>query len=889
MGEELASKIQSYLLFVIVALLPFSVSAATQSIQTPEELISINKSMTTPVPVDNKSIAENNSGFIVDPDFFNGIINNDDVLLKMLSTTIGEPIDQIRSTAFLAQTASNQSSTTLVTKVITSLSTIAALFAAVMITFVMGVSVLQQARTGTFLGKWDSWFVPMRIVGSGALIVPIPKFGFLNGIQVIITVLFIFGIGAANYVSNMVAEYSFTETLIQPEVPETTTTLPTKILLGQICSKYYQGANPGYTIAVKYGDVETKTINPTNTAAVQRVFAKDAIITNITWEATKKEGGSFVESLLSSAAKMALPTSLIPSSNKTPCGTITLTKHFKTNRTTTLGKNAYQKYKESINPNLKTLAQNLEPIAEWFYQKWSNNKKDNTLISVTDNQGKTFDIPIDSNNVPGILKNILKRFNTSLIGSATNIKADIDDFEKSSFTSAMEKMKNGGFTLLGVYYMAISQRQNTLNDIITESSKIDVESTEIEVSDLNLTDKDKKGFFEIKEAYGNIPISTSPIEFTKADIAGGFEGALQKAQSWFIGGMMWIFTRENANGTVDPMITIRSTGNFIVGVAGTLYTLAIFSGGIAESLGLVSLGASSGWSWSVGTALASGLGTIINLLFGIGLIMAVLIPMLPFLMMTMGVIGLVIYYLEALAGSSFWIAYHAHPEGDDFYGKAASGYPIVMTLTLRPLFMVVGFVAGMAIFRVGAQLFQSVFESAFIMATSGGFSMGFSTIIGSIVIYMGFYIVLAYKSFQLTYEFPNFVNRWLGFSDHSDLGEEKGKEIMAGYFAGAGHRLPASGGLDPNAGGGGNGGGGNGGGGNGGGGNGGGGNGGGGSGRTQDKMLSSSAGAGNKINQSQGGAPQGASSSSMNWGGKKLTLQQTKGRFFERGRGHRSI
>jgi len=27
----------------------------------------------------------------------------------------------------------------------------------------------------------------------------------------------------------------------------------------------------------------------------------------------------------------------------------------------------------------------------------------------------------------------------------------------------------------------------------------------------------------------------------------------------------------------------------------------------------------------------------------------------------------------------------------------------------------------------------------------------------------------------------------------------------------------------------------------------------------------------------------------MNWGGKKLTLQQTKGRFFERGRGHRSI
>lgn len=55
---------------------------------------------------------------------------------------------------------------------------------------------------------------------------------------------------------------------------------------------------------------------------------------------------------------------------------------------------------------------------------------------------------------------------------------------------------------------------------------------------------------------------------------------------------------------------------------------------------------------------------------------------------------------------------HVHPEGHEVTGQGASGYPIMLTLVLRPAFMIGGLVAAMAIIRVmGWFLNQTLFDT----------------------------------------------------------------------------------------------------------------------------------------------------------------------------------
>src|SRR5206468_79954 len=64
--------------------------------------------------------------------------------------------------------------------------------------------------------------------------------------------------------------------------------------------------------------------------------------------------------------------------------------------------------------------------------------------------------------------------------------------------------------------------------------------------------------------------------------------------------------------------------------------------------------------------------------FGVGIMMAFVIPMLPFTLTIGSIVGWLMALFSAVVAGPVWLAGHLHPEGDDIAGKGVGGYMILL-------------------------------------------------------------------------------------------------------------------------------------------------------------------------------------------------------------------
>jgi len=167
--------------------------------------------------------------------------------------------------------------------------------------------------------------------------------------------------------------------------------------------------------------------------------------------------------------------------------------------------------------------------------------------------------------------------------------------------------------------------------------------------------------------------------------------------------------------------------------------------------------------------------TVLFMMLALGFMYANIIPALPYIMWSLAMIGYLIYVIESLVAANFWIAMKTHPEGEGLIGRAASGYPILMTLILYPILMVVGLIAGMALVRVGGWFINATLWTALNDMNADGVNV--FSLLGDLVVYAIINMVMVYKSFSLTYDLPQSVLRWMGVgSQFADLGEKEGQQ-----------------------------------------------------------------------------------------------------------------
>ena len=228
----------------------------------------------------------------------------------------------------------------------------------------------------------------------------------------------------------------------------------------------------------------------------------------------------------------------------------------------------------------------------------------------------------------------------------------------------------------------------------------------------------------------------------------------------------------------------------------------------------------------------------IGVMLSIGFTTAYYIPVLPYMIFTLGSLAWFISVIEAMVAAPLVALGVTHPEGHEAFGKGESAVMILMNVFLRPSMMVIGFITGIAMTYVSVWLLNAGYEhaTAFIQADSSykgptwgeylaGASAGvFDLFTGAsisvptatqtgtstelltggytswagvfafffvVLIYVSTYITLVQRSFTLITYLPDKVLRWIGGAPESigqeaqQWGEEtKGKVSEAGKETG---------------------------------------------------------------------------------------------------------
>jgi defect-in-organelle-trafficking protein DotA len=129
---------------------------------------------------------------------------------------------------------------------------------------------------------------------------------------------------------------------------------------------------------------------------------------------------------------------------------------------------------------------------------------------------------------------------------------------------------------------------------------------------------------------------------------------------------------------------------------------------------------------------------LIGALFVSGYVFAVYIPLIPYLIFTFAAIGWLISVLEAVVAAPLVAAHITHPEGHDLLGKAEQAVILMMGVFLRPVVMIIGFLAAMVMSHVILRIINAGFGHVIMSSrvTSGdGEAVWLISIIGVIVIY----------------------------------------------------------------------------------------------------------------------------------------------------------
>ncbi|WP_186201733.1 DotA/TraY family protein [Burkholderia gladioli] len=141
--------------------------------------------------------------------------------------------------------------------------------------------------------------------------------------------------------------------------------------------------------------------------------------------------------------------------------------------------------------------------------------------------------------------------------------------------------------------------------------------------------------------------------------------------------------------------------------------------------------------------------------------LAVYLPMIPTLMWYTAVFSWVVTLAEAVIAAPIWMCMHLHPAGEET-GKAASGYSLILSLTVRPALMVLGLCMAIEILPLAGGFVMGTFAIAFHMSvTSGHFDGLFITLAGC-VMFVTTMVLIIRKTFSLIHVIPDQILTWIG-------------------------------------------------------------------------------------------------------------------------------
>ena len=240
-------------------------------------------------------------------------------------------------------------------------------------------------------------------------------------------------------------------------------------------------------------------------------------------------------------------------------------------------------------------------------------------------------------------------------------------------------------------------------------------------------------------------------------------------------------THTIGGSNLNHVSQMKSFGDGLIW-CGVAFFAAIF--GISGVAGSHAAEGTAGWVFDGAQAIASvspTLSVMVISLFGLGIMLAVYMPLIPWITWMTSVVNWFVLVIEAIIVAPIWAAAHIAPEGHDVVGRAAQGYSLLFSVIFRPALMIFGFYAGFLLTEPVSALINSSFMTI-VSGTQAGSMSGMIVIIGYTCVYVSISITVTHLCYSLIHWVPDNCLRWIASATSGLTGAERAGDDAKGMM-----------------------------------------------------------------------------------------------------------
>lgn len=360
-----------------------------------------------------------------------------------------------------------------------------------------------------------------------------------------------------------------------------------------------------------------------------------------------------------------------------------------------------------------------------------------------------------------------------------NIKSDIDiegfartyqDALRSNLASALNtqthlasSLSNQGFIGLGMYYSKLSGIQNAKNEAAQTQAKI--------IKPAPGTDELHGGLGEVyriasilinsdadqaKTALAALKLPPSDegvliSEFNKKASGAIPSSGCNNAPAGTGLGQGILALAINATGCDSSAINrMKTVGDYL----GVLGWIGIAVGAAAHALEAVPI---AGKSIMVFVDLFT---NIMQIMTFFALMLSTYLPLIPFIAWLGAIISWITVVIEGVVAAPLWAFAHLDTDGEGMGNRTERGYTFILNVLLRPVLMVVGFLACVILCDVMGSVFFKMYLSAVAESSAGSFT-GLTALVVYIAIFFTTSVMLVTTCAGLIHTVPDTVLTWI--------------------------------------------------------------------------------------------------------------------------------
>lgn len=244
------------------------------------------------------------------------------------------------------------------------------------------------------------------------------------------------------------------------------------------------------------------------------------------------------------------------------------------------------------------------------------------------------------------------------------------------------------------------------------------------------------------------------------------------------------------NSPGDPIVMVQKLGQGMIGISMAMWILG------SALLGLTTAALSIGGSATgIAYGIQNGLKMFVPIVIGFigvlfvnGMVLSTYIPLIPFMIFSFAAIGWLIAVLEAVVAGPLIAAAITHPEGHDLMGQANQTVQMLMGVFLRPVVMIIGFLAAIILARVSLRFINAGFSHMVDASNITWSGFNIFGIAGVMVIYTMIVISIINLVFNAgVVKLWETIWMWVGFHQPQHSTEQAMQEVKGGLQSGAQH------------------------------------------------------------------------------------------------------